>query len=999
MNVLPNANATAVAEQCRREDMCRCKIFNEACPPNVGPEPSNKYPLHNAAHYCKIYSLCGDDLPKHLQDPTSAAAKTAATTPSKEQEDAPTPAPTAAQAPFIPVGDDNAEDTPNPVEKKKEDTAQQGTTVDPAAIDIVKPAGVDYGTPAAPAEPAGVQVPIAPVTIENGVGALVPEASPAALVPEASPAAALDDTFVPVDDTDSPEFMCRVHGQCDELGEDAPDKVAARKEEQERAKTDKREARKEKAEAEKAKAEAEKAEAERATAAAEAEKAKAEAEKAEAEAAVEKTAATPGSTTPDPEAAAAAAAAAARAAEAQAAEKERAAVDEAKAAAEWAAQDAKAGTVANEYPAIPVYNAPAPTGATYNAPAPTGAEGSAPAAQPAAPVGQPAAAASDYPTVPAYMAPAETKSTYNAPAPTGGRDSAGNNASEVVWTSPAENDCKPIVPGYSDFWCATTCAQKDACPKDICMCGKGAKEASDAVFGEIMDNWGEAEKRERSAAATPGGCTVADCPGGLASDIGKNESEKEEYQKAMDEWKEGEKRVKAADPVAGGGYPYGLPPVDDGQQQQQQQVPEEMVRNSKCQSIGEFKNAERDIWCQTTCALTNQARNCPPQMCECEGGSGEQGESGEAPPEASPLAAPQLPPSTKKSLENRDQAVADRDAKIAERDAEAARILDEKAEREANAPPDPTLEAQAARDAVMAARDEEIASRTPGATGDSAVPDFSTAHGMPVTASPHPDAAAECGGVPCPVPVATAPSTDAPSTAPIGGRAPLEPAEPVVVPPLEVPELPAEPPMLATGTAADGEAVPTLPDAVSPQFDGFSPAEPKAADASAADAPASVDAAARAKAAQEASAARAKAAEEEAAARAKGAEDEAAARANAAAAGIAVPQGALPDEPPPTRPQLQVRNGGVSGKVLIVPPTGRLPDTPPLRDEPGFLDPPPARHDFPDTSVTLAAQTQRGNVLQQKIERLKEIESELAVLKRTHEELSAHEKQEVGHGL
>ena len=49
--------------------------------------------------------------------------------------------------------------------------------------------------------------------------------------------------------------------------------------------------------------------------------------------------------------------------------------------------------------------------------------------------------------------------------------------------------------------------------------------------------------------------------------------------------------------------------------------------------------------------------------------------------------------------------------------------------------------------------------------------------------------------------------------------------------------------------------------------------------------------------------------------------------------------------------------------------------------------------------MTLAAQTQRGNVLQQKIERLKEIESELAVLKRTHEELSAHEKQEVGHGL
>ena len=124
---------------------------------------------------------------------------------------------------------------------------------------------------------------------------------------------------------------------------------------------------------------------------------------------------------------------------------------------------------------------------------------------------------------------------------------------------------------------------------------RASRAARDALLAEERAKWArvlevarsesgkaaaEAEKRARTAADTPGGCTVADCPGGLPSNAGKDEDSEEskEYDKAIDDWKEGEARIKAADPMEA--YPYGLPPA---QQQQQSlldvRMPENLWRN------------------------------------------------------------------------------------------------------------------------------------------------------------------------------------------------------------------------------------------------------------------------------------------------------------------------------------------------------------------------------------------------------------------------------------
>ena len=99
------------------------------------------------------------------------------------------------------------------------------------------------------------------------------------------------------------------------------------------------------------------------------------------------------------------------------------------------------------------------------------------------------------------------------------------------------------------------------CIDGECKCGDAAKQESKEMIGQVKDNWAEAEKRARAAADEPGGCTVADCPGGLPSNAGKDEDSQEskEYDKAIDDWKEGEARIKAADPNEA--YPYGLPPA------------------------------------------------------------------------------------------------------------------------------------------------------------------------------------------------------------------------------------------------------------------------------------------------------------------------------------------------------------------------------------------------------------------------------------------------------
>ena len=68
----PFDNATEVADMCRKDNICRCKIFGDVCPPGLTTDATSKYPRHDANHYCKVYRLCGNDLPNHLRDPTKA---------------------------------------------------------------------------------------------------------------------------------------------------------------------------------------------------------------------------------------------------------------------------------------------------------------------------------------------------------------------------------------------------------------------------------------------------------------------------------------------------------------------------------------------------------------------------------------------------------------------------------------------------------------------------------------------------------------------------------------------------------------------------------------------------------------------------------------------------------------------------------------------------------------------------------------------------------------
>eukprot|EP00908_Phaeocystis_cordata_P025111 Transcript_7566.p1 GENE.Transcript_7566~~Transcript_7566.p1 ORF type:complete len:857 (-),score=232.11 Transcript_7566:76-2430(-) len=364
-----------------------------------------------------------------------------------------------------------------------------------------------------------------------------------------------------------------------------------------------------------------------------------------------------------------------------------------------------------------------------------------------------------------------------------------SGAPSAIDTVPSRPECKPVVPGYSDFWCATSCATKDGCPKDnegkfICKCGASAQQQSNSVLGKVEDTWKEAEERARDAAID--GCTVVSCKNGLPSDAGKDGPD-QEYQKAIDDWKEGENRIKAADPNEA--YPYGLPPAPESQQQQQQQqqqqatslpAPSPEAKPIKCRSIGEFKNEQRDQWCTTSCGRGAMGADCPPTMCECDGDV----------PDAGSRVAPQMSDATEKSLEKRDEAVAERDAKIAERDAENARIQDEIADRQANPPADWPAKAREASEQVQRERDQEIAAR-----GGNLAPeanDFETAHGLPA---------------------ATEEAQPAAAAAAVGGAVPAQPAQAQPTQAMPVPQLPDEPPALDTSGA-----VPQLPDAVSPSY-------------------------------------------------------------------------------------------------------------------------------------------------------------------------------------
>ena len=70
---LAEAQAKKRAE-CKSDTICRCKIFAEGCAAaGLETGPSDRYPLHPPATYCKEYGLCGDDLPEHLREPTEVS--------------------------------------------------------------------------------------------------------------------------------------------------------------------------------------------------------------------------------------------------------------------------------------------------------------------------------------------------------------------------------------------------------------------------------------------------------------------------------------------------------------------------------------------------------------------------------------------------------------------------------------------------------------------------------------------------------------------------------------------------------------------------------------------------------------------------------------------------------------------------------------------------------------------------------------------------------------
>ena len=109
--IKPLPNATKIAAECRTNAMCRCKIFG-VCQGSLTTEPNDKYPLHHAAHYCKYYALCANDLPEHLRGPEWRSSSSVLPPPTQPQ------APKAALKPAEPSKEVQPETSPAVVPAK-----------------------------------------------------------------------------------------------------------------------------------------------------------------------------------------------------------------------------------------------------------------------------------------------------------------------------------------------------------------------------------------------------------------------------------------------------------------------------------------------------------------------------------------------------------------------------------------------------------------------------------------------------------------------------------------------------------------------------------------------------------------------------------------------------------------------------------------------------------------------------------------------------------------
>ena len=133
-------------------------------------------------------------------------------------------------------------------------------------------------------------------------------------------------------------------------------------------------------------------------------------------------------------------------------------------------------------------------------------------------------------------------------------------------------NCISLDPSTSDQWCQLNCASKTgthdevSCPEDLCKCDAEAREMREQQHDETMDNWKEAEARVRSA-----------------------ENSDDRF----------------------GGFPDGLPPAADDAIPELA-APGAPADSKTCKAV---TAPATDVWCRRVC----ETGVCPRAKCKCDG--------------------------------------------------------------------------------------------------------------------------------------------------------------------------------------------------------------------------------------------------------------------------------------------------------------------------------------------------------------------------------------------
>lgn len=181
----------------------------------------------------------------------------------------------------------------------------------------------------------------------------------------------------------------------------------------------------------------------------------------------------------------------------------------------------------------------------------------------------------------------------------------------------ADSSCVSIMPGTSDWWCATTCASRpgdsSACPPTMCRCDAGAKKTADERAADAIKSHQQAEAAVKDAAEHAPGVQPVPSPAAVPQQQsaaapaqqqaataaplkteGEIADELADHKKAEEAVKAAADAVKAAaDLTKGAGASPSPEPA------------------SKCKAI---LDTATDEWCTTTCATSY----CPPTACKCD---------------------------------------------------------------------------------------------------------------------------------------------------------------------------------------------------------------------------------------------------------------------------------------------------------------------------------------------------------------------------------------------